>query len=192
MVERDEVHMPPGPGELMFNVDATPPATIRPDPPMVASERETLRGWLDFHRATLAWKCDGLDDAQLKRASMLPSGLTLIGLVRHMAEVERHWFRRVIAGETIRHVWSEDWDFQAAYDGSQSTRTEVFDAWRAEIDHARSIEREVPALDDVFRVEAWDCDATLRTILLHLLHEYARHNGHADLLREGLDGTIGA
>jgi uncharacterized damage-inducible protein DinB len=173
-------------------MDSEASVTIRPDPPMVASERESLTIWLDYHRATLAWKCDGLDDAQLKRASMPPSSLTLMGLVRHMAEVERHWFRRVIAGETIRHVWSEDWDFQVAYDGSRSTRAEAFDAWNAEIAEARRIERSVTSLDDVFRVDGWDCDATLRTVLLHLIHDYARHNGHADFLREGLDGTVGA
>ena len=158
---------------------------------MAASERESLRGWLDYHRATLAWKCDGLDDDQLRLASMPPSTLTLMGLVRHMAEVERHWFRRVIAGQTIRHVWSEVWDFQVAYDGSRATRAEAFGAWRAEIDEARTIERGVVSLDEEFRVDAWDCDATLRTVLLHLIHDYARHNGHADFLREGLDGTVG-
>jgi uncharacterized damage-inducible protein DinB len=158
---------------------------------MIASERDSLRGWLDYHRATLAWKCDGLDDEQLKCASTPPSTLTLMGLVRHMAEVERHWFRRVVAGETIRHVWSESWDFQAAYDGSRSTRAEAFGAWRAEIEQARTIERAVASVDDVFRVDGWDCDATLRTILLHMIHDYARHNGHADLLRQAIDGTVG-
>jgi uncharacterized damage-inducible protein DinB len=159
---------------------------------MAAPERDSLRGWLDFHRATLAWKCDGLDDRELKSASMPPSTLTLLGLVRHMAEVERHWFRRVIAGETIRHVWSDHGDFQVAYDARESTRAEAFRAWRSEVDEARRIERRVVSLEDQFRVDAWDCDVTLRTILLHLHHDYARHNGHADLLREGLDGTVGA
>lgn len=173
-------------------MDADREATIRPDPPMVGSERETLRGWLDFHRATLAWKCDGLDDEQLRRRSMPPSTLTLAGLVRHMAEVERHWFRRVVAGGSIRHVWSEAWDFQAAYDATEATRAEAFGAWRSEIAEARRIEGEVTTLDDRFHVESWGCDATLRTLMMHLVHEYARHNGHADLLREGIDGTVGA
>lgn len=159
---------------------------------MVADERESLRGWLDYHRATLAWKCDGLTDDQLKRHSMAPSNLSLLGLVRHMAEVERHWFRRIISGETIRHVWSEAWDFQPAFDVSSSTRTEAFEAWNAEINSARQIEAALPSLDETFRVEAWECDATLRTLYLHLIHDYARHNGHADLLREGIDGTVGA
>ena len=87
--------------------------TTRPEPPLAGDERATLRGFLDYHRATLAWKCDGLTDEELRRAPMPPSTLTLLGLVRHMAEVERHWFRRVVGGETVRHVWSEEWDFQA-------------------------------------------------------------------------------
>ena len=159
---------------------------------MVASERDSLCGWLDFHRATLAWKCDGLDDEKLRLASMPPSTLTLLGIVRHMAEVERHWFRRIIGGQTIGHVWSEEWDFQAAYDARGCSRSDAFAAWQSEIDQARRIERDVGSLDEQFHVDAWECDATLRTVLLHLIHDYARHNGHADLVREGIDGTVGA
>ena len=166
--------------------------TPRPDPPMTDDERTSLRGWLDYHRATLAWKCDGLDDEELRQCSMPPSTLSLLGLVRHMAEVERHWLRRVVGGETVRHVWSEEWDFQAAYDASGCTREEAFTAWRAEVEQARRVEAQVPSLDTTFDVPAWDGDVSLRTILLHLVHEYARHNGHADLLREGVDGTVGA
>ncbi|CAN5817818.1 DinB family protein [soil metagenome] len=147
---------------------------------------------LDFHRATLAWKCDGLSDVELRRRSMPPSSLSLLGLVRHMAEVERHWFRRVIAGETIRHVWSEDADFQAAYDVQGSGRDDAFTAWCSEIERSRRIEQHISTLDQTFLVEAWGCEASLRTVLLHLIHDYARHNGHADLLREGVDGTAGA
>ena len=158
---------------------------------MTGSEREALRGWLDHHRATLAWKCDGLDDSDLKRRSMPPSTLTLLGLIRHMAEVERHWFRRIIASEAVPHVWSEASDFQTAYDVEGATREEAFVAWRSEVDRARTIERCVASLDQEYRVEAWGCDASLRTVLLHLIHDYARHNGHADLLREGIDGTVG-
>lgn len=166
--------------------------TQRPDPPMTGPERDALRGWLDYHRATLAWKCDGLNDDELRLQSVPPSTLSLLGLVRHMAEVERHWFRRVVGGETVRHVWSEEWDFQAAYDASAATRAEAFTAWQAEVAHAREVEREVASLDDTFFVESWGADASLRTILLHLIHDYARHNGHADLLREGVDGVVGA
>ena len=94
-------------------------------PPLLAGERETVRAFLDFHRATLALKCQGLSDEELRRRSMPPSTLTLLGLVRHMAEVERTWFRRVINGEDIPLIWSAQGDFQAAYDASGSTRAEA-------------------------------------------------------------------
>ena len=87
-------------------------------PPHFGSERETLRAFLDYHRATLAMKCEGLGDEELRRQSMPPSTLSLLGLVRHMAEVERTWFRRVFEDHDIPMVWSDKIDFQAAYDAS--------------------------------------------------------------------------
>jgi len=166
--------------------------TVRIPPPLIAGEREMLRGFLDFHRATLAMKCDDLTDEDLRRRSMPPSTLSLLGLVRHMAEVERTWFRRVINGEDIPLVWSDDGDFQVAYDASGATRSEAFDAWRAEVEHSRRIEREAESLDVTGHQARWGEDVSLRLVMLHLIHEYARHNGHADFLREGIDGTVGA
>ena len=160
-------------------------------PPLIAGEREMLRAFLDYHRATLAMKCDGLSDEELRRRSMPPSALSLLGLVRHMAEVERLWFRRVINGEDIPLVWSGEGDFQAAYDASAATRAEAFGAWQAEVEQARRIEREAESLDVTGHQPRWDEDVSLRLVMLHLIHEYARHNGHADLLREGIDGTVG-
>ena len=122
-------------------------ATERVGPPLVADEREMLRAYLDFHRATLAMKCDGLSDDDLRRQSMPPSTLSLLGLVRHLAEVERAWFRRVINGEDIPLVWSADGDFQVAYDATGATRKEAFDAWQGEVERARRIEREAESLD---------------------------------------------
>ncbi|MFI9272681.1 DinB family protein [Kitasatospora sp. NPDC052896] len=166
--------------------------TERPSPPMIAGEREMLRAFLDFHRATLAMKCDGLSTEELRRQSMPPSTLSLLGLVRHLAEVERQWFRRVVNGEDIPLVWSDQGDFQVAYDTTGATRSEAFDAWRAEVEHARRIEREAESLDVVAHCARWGEDVSLRMVMLHLIHEYARHNGHADFLREGIDGTVGA
>jgi uncharacterized damage-inducible protein DinB len=166
--------------------------TERPDPPRIASEREMLRVFLDFHRATLAMKCDGLSDDDLRRRSMPPSTLTLLGLVRHMAEVERTWFRRVINGEDVPFVWSARGDFQEAYDASGATRSEAFDAWQAEVEQSRRIEAEAESLDVTGHFARWSEDVSLRFVMLHLIHEYARHNGHADFLREGVDGTVGA
>jgi uncharacterized damage-inducible protein DinB len=165
--------------------------TERIDPPLVGNERIMLRTFLDYHRATLAMKCDGLTDEALRCQSMPPSSLSLLGLVRHMAEVERNWFRRVINGEDIPLVWSEKGDFQVAYDASTATRAEAFGAWQTEIEHSRRIEEAAESLDLVRHNERWDEDLSLRLVMLHLIHEYARHNGHADLLREGIDGTVG-
>lgn len=166
--------------------------TERPRIPMTGDERETLRGFLDFHRATLARKCDGLSDEELRRQSMPPSTLSLLGLVRHMAEVERNWFRRVINGEDIPLVWSDSFDFQAAYDAREATRAEAFEAWQAEVEHARRIEAEAESLEVTVHAVRWGQDVSLRTVMMHMILEYGRHNGHADFLREGVDGTVGA
>jgi hypothetical protein len=162
-------------------------------PSNTAGERQTLREFLDFHRATLAMKCEGLTDDQLRRRSSPPSTLSLLGLVRHLAEVERTWFRKVFAGEKdLSLVWSDTGDYQAAYDPGDCTGEEAFAAWRAEAEHSRRIEREAASLDVVVHAERWNEDVSLRLIMNHLVHEYARHNGHADLLREAIDGTVGA
>ena len=161
-------------------------------PPLLAGERETVRAFLDYHRATLALKCQGLSDEELRRRSMPPSTLTLLGLVRHLAEVERTWFRRVINGEDIPLIWSAQGDFQAAYDASGSTRAEAFEAWQQEVEHARRIERAAESLDVTGFQARWGERVSLRLVMLHLIHEYARHNGHADFLREGIDGEVGA
>ncbi|MGW5361192.1 DinB family protein [Actinopolymorpha pittospori] len=168
-------------------------ATERIPPPIIGGEREMLRGFLDYHRATLAMKCDGLSDDQLREKSMPPSTLSLLGLVRHMAEVERAWFRRAINGERdLPLVWSNEGDFQVAYDASASSRSEAFDAWQAEVEHSRRIEREAESLDVIGHQPRWGEDVSLRMVMVHVLLEYARHNGHADFLREGVDGTVGA
>lgn len=166
-------------------------ATERPYVPLVGGERELLRSYLDFHRATLAMKCDGLSDEQLRQQSMPPSSLSLLGLVRHMAEVERTWFRRVINGEDIPLVWSDSGDYQVAYDASSATRADAFAAWEAEVAHARRIEQAAASLDVTGHHAKWGGDVSLRRIMLHVIGEYSRHNGHADFLREGVDGTVG-
>jgi Protein of unknown function (DUF664) len=105
-----------------------------------------LRGFLDYHRATLAMKCDGLSGEELRRQSVPPSTLSLLGLVRHMAEVERTWFRRVIDGEDIPLVWSPAGDFQVAYDASAASPSAAFKAWRAEVERSRRIQAAAPSL----------------------------------------------
>ena len=161
-------------------------------PPSFGSERDMLRAFLDFHRATLAMKCEGLTDEELRRQSMPPSTLSLLGLVRHMAEVERAWFRRVFEDNAAPMIWSDKIDFQAAYDASASTRAEAFGAWQAEVETSRRIERAAESLDVAGYQPRWEEEVSLRLVIVHLLLEYGRHNGHADLLREGVDGTVGA
>jgi hypothetical protein len=151
-----------------------------------------LRAFLDFQRATLAMKCEGLSEEDLSRRSAPPSTLTLLGLVRHMAEVERTWFRRAIAGEDIPLVWSDRMDFQAAFDLSGASGPAAFLAWQAEVEHSREIELAAPSLDVIGYQPRWEEDVSLRLVMLHVTLEYARHNGHADLLREAIDGTVGA
>ncbi|MFF5704916.1 DinB family protein [Streptomyces sp. NPDC012794] len=168
------------------------PNTERVGPPLTGGERETLRAYLDYHRATLALKCEGLGDEELRRRASPPSTLSLLGLVRHMAEVERHWFRRTIGGADVPHLWSDDHDFQAAYDAEGATRAEAFAAWEAEVEHSRAVEAAAESLEERAYVIKWEQEASLRLVMLHMIHEYARHNGHADFLREAVDGTVGA
>ncbi len=162
-------------------------------PPLNADERTTLEGWLEFHRTTLAMKCTGLDDEQAASPSARPSPFTLTGLVQHMAEVERNWFRRVLAGEQAPPIYDPQADpdgpdggFELAQD---ATLGDALATWRAEVDCARKncADR---ALTDTGRFAQQD--VSLRWIYVHLIEEYARHNGHADLLRERIDGVTGA
>jgi hypothetical protein len=161
-------------------------------PPHFGTEREMLRAFLDYQRATLAMKCEGLTDDELRRRSMPPSTLSLLALVRHMAEVERAWFRRVFEDNEAPMVWSGRIDFQAAFHVDASGREEAFAAWNAEVEHSRRIERAAASLDVVGYQPRWGEEVSLRMVMIHVLLEYGRHNGHADLLRQGIDGTVGA
>jgi len=165
-------------------------AAQRTDVPRAGGERELLRAYLEFHRETLALKCAGLTDDELRRQTT-PSSLTLLGLIRHMAEVERSWFRRVLDGQDVALVWSPDGDFQVAYDADDAAPEEAFAAWQAEIGIARDIEAAAASLDVTGVDRRSGEEYSLRRVLVHLIQEYARHNGHADLIREGIDGATG-
>jgi uncharacterized damage-inducible protein DinB len=164
----------------------------RVGPPSFGSERDMLRAFLDYQRATLVMKCAGLTDEELRQRSMPPSALSLLGLVRHLAEVERAWFRRVFDDHGAPMVWSDKTDFQAAFDAGASTRAEAFAAWEAEVANSRRIEREAESLDLAGYQPRWGEEVSLRLVMVHVLLEYGRHNGHADFLREGVDWTVGA
>ena len=161
-------------------------------PPLYADERTMLEGWLDFHRTTLAMKCDGLNDEQAAAASVPPSPLTLTGVVQHMAEVERNWFRRVLAGEQVPPIYDPQADPDGPDGGFElaegATLTEALATWRAEIASAR---QHCAARDLADAGRFMKQDVSLRWIYVHMIEEYARHNGHADLLRERIDGTAG-
>jgi len=164
----------------------------RPLPPLNADERATLESWLDFHRATLAMKCEGLDDKQAAEPSVPPSGFTLTGLVQHLAEVERNWFRRVLAGEDAPPIYDPEADPNGPDGGfdlaEHATLSAALATWQAEIARARDL-CAARALTDTGRF--MDQDVSLRWIYVHLIEEYARHNGHADLIRERIDGATG-
>jgi uncharacterized damage-inducible protein DinB len=169
----------------------------RPLPAFNVDERTTLEGWLNFHRITLARKCEDLDDEQASAASVPPSALTMTSIVQHMAEVERNWFRRVLAGEDAPPIY----DPQADPDGpcgfelaEGATLHKALTAWHTEIAYARE-HCAARTLSDTGRFPAngrfAGQEVSLRWIYVHMIEEYARHNGHADLIRERIDGTTG-
>jgi hypothetical protein len=168
------------------------PAVTRPAVPRVADERTMLEAWLDLHRQTLLMKCTGLGAEQLKRRSASPSTLTLLGLVRHMAEVEREWFRIGFAGQNLHALYStEAWptaDFDDLESADPATDFATF-AEEVRLVRAVTVGR---TLDDTFMHPQRGVAINLRWVYVHMLEEYARHNGHADLLRERLDGMTGA
>ncbi|GAA3004000.1 DinB family protein [Actinokineospora diospyrosa] len=166
--------------------------TERIAPPLTGGERETLRAFLDFHRATLEMKCAGVPEEDMHRQASPPSELTLLGLLRHMAEVERTWFRRVINQEDLPFVWSDSGDYQQAFNLEGATAAEALATWQREVAHSREVEKAAESLDVTGYFPRWEADVSLRLVILHLIHEYARHNGHADFLREAIDGTTGA
>ena len=156
--------------------------------PFEADERTMLTAWLEFHRATLAMKCDGLTDDQLRLRSVSPSTLSLLGLVRHMAGVEYNWFRFWLAGEEPSPPFDDDEDW--AIDDADVASTFAF--WHGECDRSREILTSFDSLDAVGPGQTRDTGFSVRWILVHMIEEYARHNGHADLLRESIDGVQGS
>jgi uncharacterized damage-inducible protein DinB len=169
----------------------TAPELTRHEPPTVAEERPMLEAWLDYHRATLQLKCAGLSGEQLARRAVEPSNLSLLGLVRHMAEVERSWFRRRFAGQDLEMIYCsperEDGDFD---DVDAAEAEQDFTTYGREVDAAREV-AERHSLDDTFFHHRDKVEMDLRWIYVHMIEEYARHNGHADLLRERIDGATG-
>jgi uncharacterized damage-inducible protein DinB len=152
-------------------------------------EHEMLRDWLDWHRATLLRKCAGLDAAQLATRSVPPSNLSLLGLVRHMSDTERGWVRQTYRSEQVPDLYyrsdTPDADFTEA---DPARAEEGFEIYRAE---CRAVDAALAGagLDETFTFG--DRTMSVRWMWQHLVEEYARHNGHADLIREVIDGSAG-
>ncbi len=170
----------------------------RPEPPLAADETATLLGFLDYQRATLAWKCAGLDAAGL-RATVAASSMTLDGILKHLAYVEEACFSRSLHGQDRQPPWDTvdweadpDWDWHSAADDSPE---QLHALWQDAISRSRALVAEALAGGglDQLALRTWpDGRApSPRWILCHMIEEYARHNGHADLLRESLDGLTG-
>ena len=159
-------------------------------PTYVLDERELLNGWLEFHRATLLAKCEGLDDAQRKARPIPTSDLSLHGLVRHMAETERNWFGRILLREQATPwIWDNPAVTDSALLGIDSA------SWDADLavwqNECRASSAAASRYDLDYTGEWREKPISLTSIYLHMIQEYARHNGHADLIRELLDGSVG-
>ncbi len=161
--------------------------------PSLGDERTTLVEFLRCQRLTLQLKCDGLDAADLARRTVEPSSLSLLGLVRHLADVERGWFRRTMARQDAPPLFRTEQDRDAAFTGSVADPDLVAQAWSAWRDEVAFAERYVADAADLGVVgHRRDQGAiSLRELLVHMIEEYARHNGHADLIRERIDGRVG-
>ena len=171
----------------------------RPEPPIAGSEIETLLGFLDYQRATLEWKCRGLDSAGMS-ARVGASTMTLGGLLKHMALVEAGWFSRSLHGRDRGEPWDSvdwktdpDWEFHSAANDSPE---ELFALWHGAVARSRELVAEALATGagfDQLAARGWPDGSvpSLRWIVVHMIEEYARHNGHADLLRESIDGETG-
>ena len=158
------------------------------------SERDLLTSMLDYHRATLMWKCAGLTDDQLRLRSVEPSTLSLLGLVRHLTMVEQGWLAEWDGRKKLGLIYGS-YTPEGDYDGANFNEVDSADvaanlaAYRDKVDESRRIVA-AHELDEVLRYDDGD-EVSLRYVLDHLIEEYARHNGHADLLRQRIDGATG-
>jgi len=159
----------------------------------LGDEKQTLVEYLRYQRLTLELKCSGLDAEQLARRSVEPSTMSLLGLLRHMAEVERGWFRQVAAGLDVPRLYRTDAESDLDWDGAVADPAVVDQAWAALSEEQEFADRLIAEADDlgVVFADKGGNPISLRELLVHMIEEYARHNGHADLLRERIDGRLG-
>ncbi len=170
----------------------------RPEPPVSAEETETLVGFLEYQRATFEWKCAGLDADGLA-VSVAASSMTLGGMLKHLALVEDHWFSRYLHGRELAPPWDAvnwaddpDWEWHSA---ARDTPEQLWTTWRDAVDRSRTLLTQALATAGPGQAarRSWPDGTTpsLRWIMVHMIEEYARHNGHADLIREAVDGETG-
>jgi uncharacterized damage-inducible protein DinB len=173
---------------------AAPTTPLPADPPN-GDERETLERFIDYYRAVLVRKAEGITDEEAQRPACPPSDLTILGVVRHMADVERSWFRRGVAGEDAPPRFYGPAHPEGDHDGDfhpppTATLDEAIAAFAEEVAAARAVQASVASLDALEAREHPEV-RNLRWILVHMIEEYARHCGHLDLLRQAIDGTTG-
>lgn len=162
------------------------------DPAATADERTTLLHFLDEHRRSFEQVCDGLTPEQLARRSVEPSDMSLLGLLRHLAGVEHGWFRTVLQGDDSPRPFTSADDSDADFRAARADPDQVAEAWaewRRQIEAANRFVRNAPDLE-ITGTERWRGPISLRWVLIHMIEEYAQHNGHADLLRERIDGHV--
>jgi hypothetical protein len=162
----------------------------RVEVPSVGTEREILVATLDWHRQTFALKCAGVPPKRLSEKGVPPSGLSLHGLLRHLTGCERWWFRMQFAGEELPMLYYSDDDPNQDFDSLDGDVDAAFELWREECEHSRRIVA-AASLDDTGIRRRNGKPISLRRIMVDHIAEYARHNGHADLLRERIDGATG-
>jgi uncharacterized damage-inducible protein DinB len=175
------------------NVFVAPDEDPRSEAPSVG-ERATLIDFLTGCRQTLELKCQGLGEEQLARRSAPPSNMSLLGLVRHMADVERYWFRQILSGEDAPRRYRTTEDRDADFNGASADPANVADAWKAWREEVTYAEQCVEGLKDLGATRPLpdeEEEIAVREVLTHMIEEYARHCGHADLLRERIDGRVG-
>ena len=181
--------------DMFMDLDDDP----RENGPTLGDERATLVESLRCQRLTLQIKCSGLDAEAMARRSVEPSTMSLLGLVRHLAEMERSTFRQMMAGQDVPRLYCSETDRDGDFDGAVADPrvvAEAWDAWRAEVDFATRFVAEAPDLDitgddPLNQHGSGGRPMSLREALLGMIEEYARHLGHADLLREQIDGRLG-
>jgi uncharacterized damage-inducible protein DinB len=156
-----------------------------------ADEKENLVQYLRAYRLTIEMKCDGLDAEQMARRSVEPSTMSLLGMVRHLADVERSWFKRHLSGLDAPPIYRADDDRDADWNGAVADDQVVADAWRVWREECAFTDEYIADADLAAVVESSVGPLAVREVVVHMIEEYARHAGHADLIRERIDGRTG-